>query len=578
MFDLYTKLQDDPVAASTDFAIRPEEGGAMVPFELRPVQRQFLEHVVREGERGQVFIIVLKARRFGISSAAEFLAFSRVMTTKNYTAMVVAHEKEPARSIMGYFKGFFASMPEELRREYHCAESGCDHRGDKCLFTIRDRWQWEFVWGSSIEVSTASNPEAERGKGSNYLHLSEAAYYPDADSLMRALLPTRSKTLDKPHQYIIVESTAAGKDGWFYEKYWEAKEAGLKGDRTMAWRALFYPWFADPRYQMPQLLEDGKLPPDPAYDEEEAYLRRTFNCTDAQLAFRRYVIKNELDGDVDAFRQEYPATDEEAFRSFTDAIFPRAALHQQEAIAKDPIPVEVVGFRPVQLVGVDQSPLLLYHEPRPRRPYIIGVDPAAGIQRLRKKDSSDPSAFVVLGEEGGKLVVHMAYRDVLDVESLAELVVAVARHYNDAVICPERGSGSGYHLLAALRGQGYTRLWRPKRVQMVTQSIMDIYGWVTTKQTKGAMISRLLSALHQNVVVMNDRRLIDEAYNYSEKKTGSERYGPSRPSGTDDLLDALMIAISAWTENAPLPASVLGVSYPDDAIRKMAALGFPVPS
>ncbi|MEM4217855.1 MAG: hypothetical protein QXZ09_07510, partial [Candidatus Methanomethylicaceae archaeon] len=586
--ELIALLTDDPAAAASLFVVRPEQGGAFVPFQLRPAQKDLLHKIYARASSGEAAMeVILKARRMGVSAAIEYLAATRALIRPNYHVVVVAHNIDAARDIADYFRCFVDHMPEQLKSAYVCDEPSCTHAQLKCMYIQRDRMERRFAWGSRIQVSTAGSPEAERAKGSNFLHLSEAAFYDDPQALISALMPTRAKGGKQYDQYVIVESTASGSN-WFRELYEMGKEAEEKrkmGEPTfVAWRSHFYPWFWDDRYRMDELLEDGKLPPDPRFDDEEEFLRSTYGLDDGQLAFRRYVILNEFGGSADAFRIEYPSNDIEAFLAESSSVFSAAALeYQVSQAAVDPRPVDITAGK-ARLVDSPGSGLYVFKERNPTAAYLIGVDPTVGVAvPSSKKDEVDNAAAVVVTEVGGTLVVVASYQGVADVETFADIVIRLGRYYNDAVICPEVATGEGQHFLACLRRMGYTRIWRPREIAKIDWDVSGSYGWKTSGVTKGRLVSELQAALEGRSLIVSDRRIISELESFARhaKRTkigGSWRYA-AVPGKHDDMVMALGIALCAWIDNPPRSSGGFEqqryTKIDDPTVREFIEAGYP---
>src|SRR5207237_5435008 len=89
--------------------------------------------------------------------------------------------------------------------------------------------------------------------------------------------------------------------GEMFDDEWERAGAGER-----RWPPVFLPWHEFSDYQMPGIAIEEPTP-------EECALRERFELTDAQLAWRRWSIANNTRGDIRLFRQEFPASPEEAF-------------------------------------------------------------------------------------------------------------------------------------------------------------------------------------------------------------------------------------------------------------------------
>jgi hypothetical protein len=535
-------LTYDPVEVSNEFHVEPPEGGPLRPFRLTDVQADLLPKIWQRQLEGPSYHIILKARRMGVTSGVQYLALWKLCTTKNYVVSNIAHNESSATLIARYLHLFFDTAPSWFHDAMACSPS-CDHPAVSCAFRYRRQDYWEMIWGSRLQIFTASSQDAARATGSQFLHLSEAAYYPDAERLTRSLMPTLPKL--KPGVVVVVESTGAGAEGWFYEEYMRAKEAEAARAEGKNPANLFvphfYPWFYDSRYRL-----EGELFPDERYSDEEEYLR-SLGVDDQALLFRRYVIENEFGGDQDAFRQEYPSTEEDAFRRAELSVFPYARLRAQAQRAQEGIAGELVrrvsGY---ELFRKEGSPLRIFREPDRKKTYLIGADPA-----VTASQSSDYAAAVVVTEYGGKLEVVASLQVKADVESFGEQLIKLARYYNNAMICPEQNSGAGRHLISYLLRRGYPRLWQNRDMIKRGVPLKEAIGWSTTRVSKEMLVSEMIAALWQDSIILTDKRIIAEMFDYTERPAGRERYGPLSRDGHDDLVMATMISLVAWKLGHP---------------------------
>ena len=137
-----------------------------------------------------------------------------------------------------------------------------------------------------------------------YLHLSEYAFYKNAESISLGLLQT---VADMAGTEIIKESTANGTDNDFYADWLEAKNGKSR------YQAIFVPWYWQEEY----CIDDVSFIP---MDEEKEWLDRfgSNGLKPGHLNWRRIKLQ-DFKGDYEQkyrkFRQEYPFTDDEAFLS-----------------------------------------------------------------------------------------------------------------------------------------------------------------------------------------------------------------------------------------------------------------------
>ena len=177
---------------------------------------------------------ILKARQLGFSTFVDLVALDTCLFNKNYHAGIIAHKKEAATKLLAEKIQYpYDHLPAELYAYFK--------RREKTDSKTELKWDT----GSSIYVDVSM-----RGGTVQFLHISElgkiSAMRPDAarEIVTGALeaVPTDG--------IVVIESTAEGQSGAFYENCKtarELKEAGTKLTR-LDYKFHFYPWFDDPGY------------------------------------------------------------------------------------------------------------------------------------------------------------------------------------------------------------------------------------------------------------------------------------------------------------------------------------------
>lgn len=275
------------------FKIKHRDISATVPFELNPSQRLLNSKLMEQGRNGlPMWAIILKARRVGISTHCSFLNVCHCTAFSNASALSVAHRNKNVRSMFRDARSGHQTLmhdfdmdPEEHRTAH---ELRFPHQDGESLYSI----------------ATAKTVEGARGLTVTALHLSEAAFYEQAEDAFTALISTvayREDTL------ILIESTANGKVGageTFYQYWMDAVE----GKNQFA--PVFISWLMDRESRKDP--EAFNVAPK-NLDKEEQELVELHGADLHQIAWRRWAIPNRCQGYVDKFHQEYPTTPEEAF-------------------------------------------------------------------------------------------------------------------------------------------------------------------------------------------------------------------------------------------------------------------------
>lgn len=235
--------------------------------------------------------IVLKARQLGITTYSCLRSLDRVLWGHNHHAGIIAHTQDDASSI---FKDKLRFAFEQI------------HPVLRTLFTtIGDSArELSFSHGSTIRVGTSL-----RSSTLQNLHISEfgkiCAKYPEK---AREVISGALNTL-AVGQECIIESTAEGKDGYFYDMCQEAFENERKGKllTPLDFKAFFFPWWKEPSYSMGVPVELTK-------DLEAYFDKLELDGIKLSMPQKWWYAKKAKIQREDMFR-EFPSKPEEAFQA-----------------------------------------------------------------------------------------------------------------------------------------------------------------------------------------------------------------------------------------------------------------------
>ena len=118
MLELMRHLYANPLAYFKLLKIQEFGTGRMVPLELNPAQR--IVHSVAEAQlkkRQHVRMVILKARRMGISTYVQGRMFHKATTRKNRNVYIVTHSRAATSSMFGMARGFEENLPPEIKPE-----------------------------------------------------------------------------------------------------------------------------------------------------------------------------------------------------------------------------------------------------------------------------------------------------------------------------------------------------------------------------------------------------------------------------------------------------------------------------
>lgn len=326
--DRLSKLKYEfPYFARHVLKIRDKEG-VVRPLILNKSQihvHNFIEK--QRQETGRVRVIIVKARQVGISTSIEGRFYWKNWgTNKSLRAFILTHEQPATDNLFGMVSRFHTLHPEEYVKPP--LKTG---NAKELIFGHND---------SGYQVATAGTKETGRSATFQLFHGSEVALWPNAQELAAGAFNTIGDTQGTE---IILESTGKGVSGFFYN----TAQAAIRGKGE--YRAIFIPWFWDEQYQRP--CPDG-WNPGPAW---MAYAQQ-HSLTWEQL-YWAYTKSETLGSAISAspdepcwlFKQEYPATFDEAFQSSGNSFIPATSVLRARK-PKEP----VIGSGPV-ILGVDPA-------------------------------------------------------------------------------------------------------------------------------------------------------------------------------------------------------------------------------
>lgn len=483
-------------------------------------QNEFIKQVEFQHNNGQpIRIIVLKGRQVGISTVTEALLFLWCFFFPGSNTLVMSQDRDKSESLFEMTKLYWDMCP------WHP------------LFTTTRSSTRRLSWAetlSNFRVESAKGQEVGRGQTLQAVHMSEVAFWDNeglASSLFNAI-PNRHGTA------IIIESTANGVGGYFYDEWMKA----IRGDSDFT--PLFFPWFLHKEYTVRKTsLRESQL------TQTERTLQRNFGLTLGQLAWRRRKIREE-NGDEDKFRQEFPCTWMEAFISTGSNVFPLEALTECYFPVGEEYQGRKVGMTRGNLVNDNgkivlskdySGDLQIFKKPDPkgRMQYVVGCDPS-------RTTYGDPACIQVLNRTTKEQVA--VWRGHLTEGDLAELITLLGYWYNNAIVNVEvQGGGAG--VIALLKHLRYPYIWRWRRPDQPLHKIGQAFGWVTNTLTKPWMIGAMQHALNKRKITIHDPTTYLEMMSYTVLDGGE--IGPASSDGTDDTVMALMIALITNIESDP---------------------------
>lgn len=258
-------------------------------LKLNTVQRLLLDNI-RTGE--PVTHIVVKARQVGITTALHAMNL-RLALTRDNTRIMTLFDKDdnttPARQVVDRM---YESIPAEV--EFSDGSIASCPR----LTTDNTRTR-RYDNGSTWTLATAGGKTTGRSQTLDVFHGSEVAYWVDPGAIASGALEAAQFALVR-----VLESTANGAGGWFYEQAMRAAD----GDKSL--RVHFFPWWLTPEYALP--LDPGETLD---YSDDETRLVAEYGLTPQQIKWRRTKTSSGT------FQQEYPESLHTAFMQSGESYF-----------------------------------------------------------------------------------------------------------------------------------------------------------------------------------------------------------------------------------------------------------------
>jgi hypothetical protein len=293
---------------------------------------------------------------------------------------------------------------------------------------------------------------------------------------------------------VSIESTGNGMGNWYHNACMRAAK-GLS-----SFRMVFLPWQDEEQYQLGLTSEvAAALSANLREDIEEPGLVSAYGLTAAQLAWRRMVLEDELEGDLCLWKQEYPSCLDDCFQSAGGGIFQSVRF------------VETAEWK-----RRDHYMHALEGHPAVGHMYVLGGDVSAGV-------GSDASVMEVFDLQLGEQVAEWISSKT-DPDVFGGHVARVGRLFNEAYVCVE-SNNHGILTMATLRDLEYPvdKLYRTprgisRRAKDDVKRLVDL-GHRTTGTSRPFVIGLLRRALRDEWTI-HSQVLKAELSSFVETPTG----------------------------------------------------------
>jgi hypothetical protein len=518
----------------------------LVPLRFKPAQRRLLLWMLEQYLAGRpVRVIILKARREGVSTAIQAFFFWLTSLRRHQIAVTLSHHDDTTRALHAISERYYQHLPSGRDNPASILrpKRRQTRRGTVMEFANPTKDQEELARQPGLEssMSTTTAKNAGAGQGANLVHCSEVGLWEgnqiDAKSVLDTLLQIVPLA---PRTVICLESTARGVGNEFYAR-WKQAEASLAGGYDD-----FYPFFISWMEEPENRIEGATWETLDGLDEREERLRDRYKIGPEQLAWRRWAIRSQLGGDPDSFDQEYPESAEVAFLSSGRPFFPNEIVQQRidelSIDAPEPICVgEIVEQEDmVTVVPKRRGRLTIWEAPKDDgEDYLISCDPSEG-------SGGDPQDIVVLARSSLREVA--CWHGHTDRGDLGDILFRLGWLYraNDetpALITAERQGGWGLTPLDVLRRRGYPRIHRRKEEGKKRSKRTIRLGFDMTETNRALVLDSLHEAILEDDLDSPNVEFYKECLVFEYGANGKPQ---ATPKAHDDRVLSRAIAVYMW--------------------------------
>ena len=465
----------------------------IVSLKPKPIQLQHLkakQDAIAQGKPPR--FLLLKYRRGGFTTWEQATSYRTLMTQANSSCVTLAHTKPDTQTI---FRMVSLMSNRDPERPGSIGES-------KSHIEVPSL-------GSIFYIGTAGAKAFGRGDNLTRVHGSEVAFWQGDEYTIDNLIAG----LEEAARYgeVVLETTANGAQGWFYEKYKEAME----GENN--YTPLFYPWFMDAENTIDYYSAEDQTEFFDTITKEEREFMDVNDLTLGQMLWRRMKQKDRKK----LFPQEYPENWTEAFIVRGDTFFDPTTIDRHSRNASKPIK--------------EGENVTIWKNPEPGREYCAGADPAEG------NPTSDNSVMGILDRETGEQVAVL--RGKWRPEVFARKCIELCTKYNKAMYCCERNNHGHSVLNTVINTLNYKNIYKWKKPidknKYGTDKVEHIPGYDTNKKTRPILLDDLNEALEEDFMIVNDTVFLAECKTFVDE-------GGKWQADKDEHDDSIMAWGMAW--------------------------------
>lgn len=351
-----------------------------IPFKLLGTQKYILDEVVKGLKEGITVFVILKGRQIGSSTFFIALDMFYGLEYPGLQGAMILHEERALDRWRAIIDIFIDTLPKKVHRNGRLVAFRPDvQKHNRNILWFKNDSLYSYLIAGTTENKSGGG--LGRSGSSNFVHGTECAQYGSEEDV--AAFKSQVSSL-YAHRLQVWESTAKGFNHW-YNTCQAAKESPTMRFIFVGWwrNELFQLHVKDPRYAsyMPDetisRLERSRV---------KAVLEKYgFHISLQQIAWHRWKLSDEFNGDQVTMDQEFPWTEEDAFQSGKSKYFEGPTLTELTRVAvKNPYQ----GYRYKVTERWEELDVVDYPDPRSELHiwqhasrfgyYVLGCDPAYG--------------------------------------------------------------------------------------------------------------------------------------------------------------------------------------------------------
>ena len=517
-------------------------------IKLNDCQKKIISEFVRQYKANlPVRIMIAKSRRVGGSMISSILSTLLMMSKERFRAVVASHQ---LGRVSIYLRDLYHILLDYLPDELSCFRGKANrmHRGGGYGYTLTHN---QSVLSVDVEAEI-------RGRATDYLHCSEAAFFKNLAEFLDAYRPTLP---DRHGTFAILESTPHAYDDYFHRMY----ERALQGNST--YTPLFFSWqsFAENKIHCTEEERSdimNSLHTKHSKFGNEVELVTRYDVTAEQLKWRRSQL---LDMDLDRFRKEWPSSIEEAFSAADSSnVFDMKVLREMSKNAIEPVSqgemrvaVALHHKKPPNFRLQSEGLIKIWHKPEAGIEYVAGSDHSQG--------KHDWNSLTVLQRMPLRLVATLhgdgLNQNIIPAE-FAQQMFHLLKYYNDS-FCAIEINDAGQLVAGLLQEWEYHNLLSHKNI-FPEENIKDTGGWRNTAKTRNYGIEQLRYYIQNKLIQIPDEATLRELMHFiyasssndrSKEKAQAARKGQARKGSdlTGLFDDRVFSLISALLAHKSLP-------------------------